>query len=130
MTGKEYVLTQMTLIKYSQKISELDFEGFLKCIENAETMAVKLDPKFLAQAKANLEAVKELAKKFQEVKEQFLKVQQAIVSTSVAYMVKDPQVDATALPVEPHSKLIFQESAEALEKEFKDFPYGEGNKSE
>lgn len=84
MDNKDYIFTQMKMIDLSNEISELDFDAFLKTINNAETLAPILDPTLFIKAQGNLSAIKDLAKKFQAVKEQFLKTQDTILRTVVA----------------------------------------------
>lgn len=88
MNGKEYIQTQITMIETAKKIRALDLPSFLKCISNAETMAPILDPTLFQRASENLQAIKKLAKSFQEVQLAFDEVQDVITKSTVAFMQK------------------------------------------
>lgn len=89
MNGKQYLMTQITIIQLGKAISSLDLKAFLKCINNAEAIAPTLDPTLFKQAQENLSAIRTIAEKLESVKGDFEKFSKTISDTTLAYLTKD-----------------------------------------
>jgi hypothetical protein len=87
MNGKEYMETQIALIELGKRVQKLDLDAFLKCIANAEAAAPTLDPTLYRRAMDNLAAIKKLAVAYQGVKTAMQETQEAVLRTTLAYMV-------------------------------------------
>jgi hypothetical protein len=61
MTDEEYTQTQAQLILIAQLASQLDLDGFLERINQAETLAPILDPTLYMRGGQKLSQVKRLA---------------------------------------------------------------------
>lgn len=101
MNGKDYIMTQVTMVEMSKKISKLDLDSFLRCISNAETIAPITDPTLYNRAIDNLRAVRGLAEAFKQVQAQFTKLEQAIVRTAVSMAVQQSADEEK----DPHEKM-------------------------
>lgn len=86
MNGKDYMMTQITMIELGKKIETLDLDGFLNAVSNAKAAAPVLDPTLYIRAAKNLDAIERLAKTFNAVKTEFSNTRDVIVATTVAAM--------------------------------------------
>lgn len=98
MNGKDYILTQVTMVELSKKIAKLDLDGFLKCISNAETLAPVTDPTLFNRAIDNLRAVRGLAEAFKQVQARQVELERAILSTAIRAAQVEEEKD-------PHEKM-------------------------
>jgi hypothetical protein len=89
MTPKEYMETQFRLVELSKHIMRLDLPAFLEQIAQSEVEAPTRNPELYEKAKPNLEATKELALAFVNVREKFGLLQQAVISTSMSLLKKE-----------------------------------------
>ena len=92
MNGKQYMDTSVMLIRIGKEIERLDLDGFLQCIENAETTLPQLNDVMRKRAEANLNAVKRLATEYVKLKRTVIETRETIMNTSMAYNVKTPEV--------------------------------------
>lgn len=88
MNGRDYMKTQMQMVKLGKMIQPLRIGEFLRAIANAETVAPVVDPTLFRKAQGNLTALKELAQALLVVQEKFALVQNAVIQTSMAYNVE------------------------------------------
>ena len=91
MDAKTYIETQLKIIELGKLAGTLDLDAFLKCIQNAETMAPLIDPTLFMKAQANMTAIKKLALAVRDVKSAYSEVYQVIVSSTVAGFMKNAE---------------------------------------
>lgn len=68
ISDEEYELIQSQIFTLAAVIAEMNLEGFLDRISEAESIAPILDPTLFIRGSRNLEKIKELAVSIQRVK--------------------------------------------------------------
>lgn len=96
MNGQQYITTQMRLIEIGRIAQNLDLDGFVKSIENAETAGAAMDPEQYKKSALALDAAKRLAQSVQPVKVVYAETFQNIMKTSAVGFVKDTEKNKNA----------------------------------
>ena len=79
MNRQEYLKTQETIVICSSWIlgQKIDFDGFFKRIEKAETLGPILDPTLFQRGAGDMEKVKRLAEALQTYQQEVKKIKEA-----------------------------------------------------
>ncbi len=83
MTDQKYKATQAQMLALGLAADKLDCLGFLERVSTAETLAPVINPSLFQKASQNMEAIKQLALAFQQVKTAMEKLRMAVVETGV-----------------------------------------------
>lgn len=87
MNGKQYFDTQITMVSLAKKAQELDFEAFIKCVENAEKAKTDFsDDNQRKLLTTHLESMKKLATTFQIIKKEYETTHALLSGLSAAYL--------------------------------------------
>jgi len=78
MNDQEYQETQNALILIAKMISGLDLTGFLKRIEQADSVALILDPTLYRRGAERMHAIKKLAQEAKRVQSAFIEMSEIV----------------------------------------------------
>lgn len=78
MNDQEYQETQNALLLCARMISGLDLTGFLKRIEQADSVAPILDPTLYRRGAERMHAIKKLAQEAKRVQSAFIEMSEIV----------------------------------------------------